>query len=135
MKKGFYLIEVALALSITILCLSVLIGLLSLGSKQSRQSKTESTAFLIANYCKEKLLSDYNWPTNQTEALYFDHEGKITESNTSSYRAEMIFLNPNHPNRYYSSTRLDTISLNISEPNGNLITNFMIQRAHPISRQ
>ena len=87
-NQAFSLIEIVIALSITIIAIVSLLGLMSAGLQTHQDSRADSVAVFIANNIRGKLLSDVNWPvpatnamsTNSTNAAnifkcYFNNEG------------------------------------------------------------
>ena len=148
-NQAFTLIEIVVALTITIIAVVSLLGLMSLGLQTHQDSRADSVSVFIADNIRAKLLSDENWPvaattamsTNSTNAsnifqFYYDNEGVELAGQTNGFYTAQLSFMPS-PNLPYQSQRLDFIVLNIfrtpSSPTGStnrILSTFTLQRAH-----
>jgi len=149
LKTGaFSLVEIVIALSITVIAVLSLLGLIGLGLQTHQDSRADSVAVFIADNVRAKLLSDENWPVPATTSMssnssnyyftncYFDNEGSELPAGQTNgfYQAQLQFMpSPNMP---YPSQRLDFIILSISRNSGTnrVVSKFTLQRAHPDPR-
>jgi len=150
-KPGaFSLVEIVIALSITVIALISLIGLIGLGLQTHQDSRADSVAVFIADNVRAKLLADVNWPVPENQTMssnnyagplnsftnYYTSEGtELVAGQTNGFYAATLQFMPS-PNLPYQSQRLDFIVLNISRNSGTnrIMSTFTLQRAHVLPR-
>ena len=144
--SAFSLVEIVIALSITVIAVLSLLGLIGLGLQTHQDSRADSVAVFIADNIRAKLLADVNWPVPDTQAMssnnysgsansftnYYTSEGtELPTGQTNGFYAATMQFEPS-PNLPYQSSRLDFIILNISRNTGTnrIMSTFTLQRAH-----
>ena len=142
---AFSLVEIVIALSITVIAVLSLLGLIGLGLQTHQDSRADSVAVFIADNVRAKLLADVNWPVPDSQPMssnysmpqnnftyYFDNEGsEVPTGQTNGFYAATLQFEPS-PNLPYPSQRLDFIILNIARNSGTnrIMSTFTLQRAH-----
>lgn len=139
-KNGFTLVEVVLAAAISASCVVLLIGLFAFGLKNTRDSQIYTSAALISENIRSRLLADPDWPMPQNQSLayangiyqtnfYYNLEGLESSKDGAILRAEICFVQPTYAN--YFSQRLDMIFMDFYEANNNhFVARHYAQRSH-----
>jgi len=149
-RFGFSLIEILIALAITVSALVILLGFLGLAADTSKHSQDETLSVFMAGQVRSRLLTDAAWPPGTLnkplsgdldaegfpvdsfdyEDLYFDYQG--TALSTSAPTEERVYqgILTFRRSPSYNSPRLDLITLQLkSLETGEDITGFTLQRA------
>lgn len=84
MSRGFSLVEIILALGITVFVLVILMSLLALGVQTASESRGDSLAVFMADSLRSELITNHDWPgaISTTTPLYvfFTEDGSLTRN-------------------------------------------------------
>ena len=153
-RAGFSLIEILIALAITVTALIVLVALLGRSADTTRRSQSETLAVFMASQIRTFLLADENWPPGTANRplsdardaegfptdsfaysnLFFDATGQRLDSSQADKRAFQAVLTFRR-SANYRSPRLDQITLELIElESRDSISGFTFQRARKKER-
>ena len=153
-RAGFSLVELLLAMAVTVTALIVLIALLGRAADTSRRAQSETLAVFMASQVRTLLLTDPDWPpgtadrplTDARDAegyptdsftydqLHFDATGQrlaAADTDRRAFQGVLTFRRSAN----YRSPRLDQVTLEIIEiESGESISGFTFQRARKTER-
>ena len=81
-RRAFSLVEIILALGITVFVLTILISLLALGVQTAAESRSDSLVVFMADSLRSELVTNPDWPgaipVGTPFYLYFTEDGSLT---------------------------------------------------------
>lgn len=152
--SGFSLVEILVAMGITVSALIVLLSLVGVAGDSTRRSQNETLAVYMANQVHTRIRTDPEWPPGTAntplsgdrdaegfptdsftwDELYFNRHGEIVEASDvdrQAYRGTLTFRR----SPSYNSSRLEQITLQLTEIElDEAIAGFTFQRSRKSPR-